>query len=87
MVLLWKGCCMGFFGEGGGGDEDMVNVCWRAIKTGYFIGVRAGTVAGWVLGYLFKFAMVFCIAAFLAGGDFGRHFIATWKACSTPKTS
>ena len=78
---------MGFFGEGGGGDEDMVNVIWRAIKTGYYVGVRAGTVAGWGLGYLFKFAMVFGIAAFLALGDFGRHFIATWKACSTPKTS
>ena len=74
---------MGFFGEGGGGDEDLVNVMWRGIMTGYVIGVRAGRIAGWVLGCFIIFAMVFCIAAFLAGCDFARHFIATWKACSS----
>ena len=78
---------MVFFGEGSGGDEDIVNVMWRSIKIGYVIGIRAGTVAGWVLGYLFRFAIVFCIAAFLASGDFVRHFITTWKACSSPKPS
>ena len=78
---------MGFFGEGGGGDEDIVNVMWRAIKIGYVIGIRAGAIAGWVLGQCLKIGIVFSIAAFLTSGDFVRHFIASWKACSSPKPS
>lgn len=75
---------MGFFGDGGGG-EDIVNLLWQAIRTGYVIGVRAGTAAGWVVGHCFKIAVVFCIAAFRASGEFVRHFITTWKACSPSK--